>query len=206
VLDDAGWDRWCGGLGPAFAGALQVPGKLKRDDLLFAQNRAVMESQNLAFAAVAPRGTGVTRWAEPGGRDDIQIRRRFPLLGQTLDGQRVWDVRRAISALLAQPDLTAAKLTLHGEREAAGIALYAGLFEPAVAAFDLWHLPPTHHDAPIFLNVLRVLDAPQAVALALPRPVTLHVARDADRAAWGWPLELQKATGTDALKVKVVGE
>jgi hypothetical protein len=193
-------------LGSEFAEALQLERAPKRDAALFAQNRAVMRSQKLAFAAVAPRGVGVTRWAEPGSRDDIQVRRRFPLLGQTVDGQRVWDVRRAVAALVAQPDLAAAKLTLHGERDAAGIALHAGLFEPKVAAFDLWHLPESHRTGPIFLNVLRVMDAPQAVALAAPRKVTLHVKGDADRAAWAWPLRLQKAFGTGGLTVKVAGE
>jgi hypothetical protein len=206
ALDDAGWDRWCDGLGPDFAGEWQVTGKLKRDNSLFAQNRAVMESQRLAFAAIAPRGVGPTRWAEPGSAADTHVRRRFALLGQTLDGQRVWDVRRAVATLRAQPDLTPAALTLHGERDAAGVALYAGLFEPAVSAFDLWHLPPSHRDGPTFLNVLRVLDMPQAVATAGPRKVTLHVRDERDRAAWEWPLRLQQAAGGDELRVKVVGE
>lgn len=206
VLDDAGWDRWCTGLGPHFADALQLDRKVKRDDLLFAQNRAVMESQKLAFAAIAPRGIGGTRWAEPGSFDDRMIRRRFPLLGQTLDGQRVWDVRRAIATLQAQPDLKPAKLTLHGEREAAGIALYAGLFEPSVAAFDLWHLPPSHREGPTFLNVLRVLDTPQAVALASLRPVTLHLKTETDRAAWDWPVQCQQLVNGTRLELKVAGQ
>jgi hypothetical protein len=165
-----------------------------------------MESGQLALAAIAPRGVGATRWASPGSTDEVHIRRRFALLGQTEDGQRVWDVRRALGALQSRPDLAAAKLTLHGEGAAAGIALYAGLFEPEVAALDLWRLPATHREAPIFLNVLRVLDVPQAVALALPRPVTLHVGTDGDRAPWDWPLQVQTALGGDGLRVKVVGE
>jgi dienelactone hydrolase len=205
VLDDAGWDRFCAGLGSDFA-ALELDHKVKRDETLFAQNRAVMEKQGVAFAAIAPRGIGVTRWAEPGSFEDRMIRRRFPLLGQTVDGQRVWDVRRAVAALLTQPDLKPAKLTLHGERDAAGIALYAGLFEPGVAALDLWHLPPSHRAGPTLLNVLKVLDTPQAVALASPRKVTLHVKAEADREAWEWPLRLQKSLGADGLAVKVAGE
>jgi hypothetical protein len=189
-----------------FADALQLDRKPKRNAANFAQNRGVMEDQNVAFAAITPRGVGVTKWAETGGRDDIQIRRRFALLGQTADGQRVWDVRRAIAVLATQADLKPAKLTLHGERDAAGIALYAALFEPSVAAFDLWHLPSSHHDGPVFLNVLRVLDTPQAVALAAPRKLTLHVRTEADRAAWEWPLGLQKSLGETGLTVKVVGD
>ncbi|MBY0513519.1 MAG: prolyl oligopeptidase family serine peptidase [Gemmataceae bacterium] len=203
VLDDAGWAEWCADLGPEFADALQLSEKPKRNDAMFAQNRAVMERQKVAFAAVAPRGIGPTRWAEPGGKDDVQIRRKFPLVGQTLDGQRVWDVRRAVAAVRAVTD---APVALHGEREAAGVALYAGIFEPAVAALDLWHLPASHRTGPIFLNVLRVLDAPQAVALAFPRKITLHVRTPADRAAWGWAERLNPPAGGGRLTIIVVGE
>jgi hypothetical protein len=206
VLDDEGWRKWCTDLGPAFSDLLQLRGKVKRNEEMFAQNRALLESGKLALAAIVPRGVGATRWARPDSVEETHIRRRFVLLGQTEDGQRIWDVRRAIAALKVQPDLKTAPLTLHGERAAAGIALYAGVFEPDVAAFDLWYLPPSHREAPIFLNALRVLDAPQAIALALPRRVTIHYARAADRAAWEWPLELQKALGCDGLRVKVAGE
>lgn len=202
VLDEPGWARWCTDLGPAFADALQLAAKPKRDDAKFTQNRAAMERNRWAFAAVAPRGVGPTRWAEPGGRDDIQVRRRFALIGQTLDGQRVWDVRRAVAAAHTLADLKAVPLTLQGEGDAAGVALYAALFEPGVAALDLWHLPPSHRTGPTFLNVLRYLDTPQAVALAAPRPVTLHVKSDADRAAWAGAVRL----GGGKTTVKVAGE
>ena len=150
VLDQVGWDRWCNGLGPDFVEALQLTRAPRRDVSLFDQNRAVMESQKLAFVAVAPRGIGPTRWAEPGSVDDSMIRRRFALLGQTLDGQRAWDVRRAVATLGFQPDLKPAKLTLQGEPRGRGHCLYAGLFEPTVSAFDLWHLPaaPRRADFP----------------------------------------------------------
>ncbi len=206
VLDEDGWSRWCDGLGSEFAEVLQLSRKPKRDNALFAQNRGVMESQKIAFAAIAPRGIGVTRWAEAGGFEDTMIRRRFPLLGQTLDGQRVWDARRAIAALLVQPDLRMGKLTIHGEREAAAIALYAGIFESAITGFDLWYLSNAHYDGATFLNVLKVLDVPQAVALAMPRKIALHVRTEADRAGWDWVVRLQRAFGSDALVVKVVGE
>jgi hypothetical protein len=167
-----------------------------------------MRSQKLCFAVIAPRGVGVTRWADPDSRDEIQAKRRFALLGQTLAGQQVWDARRAISALQAQPDLKTAKLTLHGEGDSAAIALYAGLFEPSATAFDLWHLPRSHQNGPALLNVLRVLDVPFAVALAAPRRVTLHVAR---KGAEGVPAaavsEALRKFGADApVVVKVVGE
>jgi len=92
------------------------------------------------------------------------------LLGQTLDGMRVWDVRRAIQALhqidLLNDDVP---VVLKGQRMTAGIVLYASLFEPDIAELDLWHLPGSHRNGPVFLNVLRYMDIPQAVTMAVER-------------------------------------
>lgn len=206
VLDERGWERWCGDLGPAFADALQLEKKPKRNDSQFAQNRRAMEANNWAFAAVAPRGVGVTKWADAGSPQDTQTRRRFALVGQTLDGQKVWDARRAVTALRTLADLKATPLTLQGEGDAAGVALYASLFEPSVHALDLWRLPPSHHTGPTFLNVLRHLDTPQAVALAGPRRVTLHLKDEAGRSDWAWVDTLQRATGEPVVTIRIVGE
>jgi dienelactone hydrolase len=206
VLDERGWEEWCRGLGPEFAEVLQLDRGPKRDDEAFARTLAALRADKVAVAAVAPRGVGPTRWADPGTPTDTHIRRRFALIGQTLDGQRVWDARRAVAVVRSIPGFRDAKLRLRGEREAAGVALYAGLFEPAVSAFDLGHLPPSHRNGPTFLNVLRVLDAPQAVALAAPREVNLHGVAAADRKAWDWPLRVQAVTGGKGLTVRVVGE
>ena len=54
--------------------------------------------------------------------------------------------------------------------------------------------------------MLRHLDAPLAVALALPRKVALHVRAGSDRAAWDWAERLRAATAADSLTVKVVGD
>jgi hypothetical protein len=186
VLDESEWDRWCAELGPAFAEALQAADLKKRSDAGFERNRAAVAGGKLAFAAIVPRGIGPTRWAAEDSPDDRQVRRRFALVGQTLDGQRVWDVRRAVRAI--QPVVKPTKLTLHGNGESGVLALYAGLFEPAVTGFDLWHPPASHQKGPTFLNVLKYLDIPQAVALAEPRPVTLHVKNPTpEYRVWDWP-------------------
>ena len=206
VLDDAGWDRWCADLGPEFANALQVTGKLKRDDAKFAQNRTAMESNKCAFAAIAPRGIGPTRWAAPGSKEDVQVRRRFPLIGQTLDGQRVWDVRRGVGALRTVSDVSKVPLTLQGDGDAAGVALYAAIFEPTVSSLDLWHLPASHEKGPIFLNVRKYLNTPDALALALPRKITLHVRTGEEVNSWSLPKLVDAASGANGLTIKVVGE
>ncbi len=210
AVDEDGWQEWCADLGPAFTKALQLTVEPKRDEAKFMQNKKVLEATKWAFATVAPRGIGPTRWSEadpfdkkPAGH---QIRRRFALLGQTLDGQRVWDVRRALAALRTVADLKGVPLWLQGKEDMAGIVLYAGLFEPDVARFDLWHPPASHRQGPTFLNVLRVLDMPQALALAFPRKVKLYVKDDAEAKKWDWPLQLQKALGQENVQVRKVGE
>jgi hypothetical protein len=216
VVNEAGWQEWLGDLGGAFKEALHGGGNPAPrpypawSEARFAQHRRAMEHYRWAFAVIAPRGVGPTRWSERSpidGRPVGQhILRRFALLGQTLDGQRVWDVRRAVACLGGLPDLKGVPLTLQGQGEMAGVALYAALFEPAVTGLDLWHLPPSHRQGPTFLNVLTVLDVPQVVALALPRKVLLHV-KDAEQArAWDWPLRLQKALGGAALRIRQAEE
>lgn len=88
------------------------------------------------------------------------------LLGQTLDGMRVWDIRRAIQACRGLPGLGARPLWLEAGGVMAGNAVYASLFEPGIARLDLHDLPATHRDGPIYLNVSRFLTMPQAVAMA----------------------------------------
>jgi hypothetical protein len=210
AADESAWHDLTTALGPAFAGALQLVVPMPRDEARFAQVRKTLAFEHWAFATVAPRGIGPTRWSEvslfDGKPDGQHVRRRFALLGETLDGQRVWDVRRGISCLRTIADVQKVPLWLQGRGEMAGVALYAALFEPEVARIDLWHLPASHHDGPTFLNVWRILDVPQAVALAFPRPVRLYVKDAASAAAWEWPLALQKVLGQEYLRVRQVGE
>lgn len=208
VADEPAWERWCAGLGPTFQKSLQALSEVPRDDAMFDQNRRAMRTQGWAFGLIAPRGVGPTRWDDLGrdGKPTPHVARRFWLLGQTLDGQRVWDVRRAIAALGTIDGLKDVPRWLQGKRTAAGVALYAALFEPAVARLDLWDLPTTHADGPTFLNVRTILDVPQAVAMAAPRPVNLYVEKDADRAAWEWPSRLAERLGTKFLTVRTVGK
>ncbi len=143
-------------------------------------------------AYFAPRGIGLDAWSGD-ERKQIQIRRRFMLLGQTLDGMRIWDVRRAIQALRAIQTTKSLPLELTASGQMAGLALYASLFEPDLQRLDLHELPTTHREGPTLLNVLRYLDIPQAVAMAAERaPVTLH---QTDAAAWAFPRSLAETLG-----------
>jgi hypothetical protein len=210
AADESAWHDLAAELGPAFKEPLQLGTDVPRDEARYAQTRKTLAYDRWAFATVAPRGIGPTRWSEvspfDGKPNGQHVRRRFALLGKTLDGQRVWDVRRGIECLGTLPDLRGVPLWLQGRGEMAGVALYAALFEPEVARLDLWYPPASHHEGPTFLNVRRILDMPQAAALAFPRPVRLYVRDDAEAAAWAWPLTLQKALGQECLQVKRVGD
>jgi hypothetical protein len=106
---------------------------------------------------------------------------------------RVWDVRRAIQSLRAIDGLANVPLTLRGDREMAGIALYAALFEPQVHALELRHLSTSHKSGPDFLNVLRILDLPQTVAMVAANSKVRIEQDSAD--GWDYPLAVAKNLG-----------
>jgi len=116
-----------------------------------------------SYALFAPRGLGDDSWSGDAKRQ-TQIRRRFMLLGQTLDSMRVWDIRQAIRALkLRYPS---AELRVEGRGRQAVNLLYASLFEPGISGMTLSDLPASHQDGPDYLNVLRVMDIPVALKIA----------------------------------------
>jgi dienelactone hydrolase len=140
------------------------------------------------FAFIAPRGVGPTAW---GGnfKKQTHIRRRFMLLGQTLDAMRVWDVRRGIQALRQIEGFADVPIVLTASKEMAGIALYAAMFEPNIEAVVLSDLPKSHRDGPDFLNVLKYLDVPQAVAMVAENS---YVVIDDEVDGWDYPLTVSK--------------
>jgi hypothetical protein len=123
------------------------------------------------------------------------------LLGQTLDGMRVWDVRRAIQAVRSLDSSEGLPVNLQGQRQMAGVALYASLFEPALQSLTLIDIPPTHREGPILLSVRRYLDVPQAVAMAAERsPVLIY---SADQDAWQYPAAVAKQLGWGDKRLQV---
>lgn len=140
-----------------------------------------------------PRGVGSTAWTSD-AKERTHIRRRFALLGQTDDSARVWDVRRAIQAVRSIPHLKEQPIALSASGQAAGWALYASLYEAPLASLTLTDLPASHREGPIFLNVSRFMEMPQAVALAAERGhVILQFTSPAQSSDWEY------ATAVDAL-------
>jgi hypothetical protein len=177
VLDQQGWTQWLAGIRVGFADALKDETLPDPNEEAFEQLLETLKDGNSVLAFAAPRGIGLTAW-NPDERKQTQIRRRFMLLGQTLDGMRVWDVRRAVQALRQIELLKDLSVVIKGQRIMAGIVLYASLFEPDIAGLDLWNLPEYHREGPTFLNVLRFTDIPQTAAMTKERAeVRLHPER-----------------------------
>ncbi len=120
-------------------------------------------------------------------------------LGETEDSGQVWDIRRGVQAMRSVAGFDKTKLWLASGGVMAGNVLYASLFEDNIARLDLNNLPTTHADGPIYFNVLRYLDLPQAAAMAAER--TKVVIYTADKKPWdfltqsaeklGWPKNVQ---------------
>ncbi|MDB6034316.1 MAG: hypothetical protein JWM16_4654 [Verrucomicrobiales bacterium] len=130
----------------------------------------LLQSNNLAVAFLAPRGIGLSAWSGD-ERKQVQIRRRFMLLGQTLEGMRVWDVRRGIQALRSISRYKRIPLSISGADELASDALLASLFEPALLHLELYRLPETFQKGADYLNILRILDVPQVAAIASEKSI-----------------------------------
>jgi dienelactone hydrolase len=146
------------------------------------------------------RGTADTLW-DTAPRKQVQHRRRFALLGQTLEGQQVYDLVRAVRALKTVPELRDAEFTLTASGPMAANAVYAALIESSITGLRLYELPASHMPAstdsdgfaPALLNILKHLDMPQAVAMAAER-ATVEI-QDDDVFRWSYPLAVAEALG-----------
>jgi cephalosporin-C deacetylase-like acetyl esterase len=190
ILNENGWSKWLAAMRVGFENELGDQKLPEPDKQLFMSIQDMIKVSNQVIAYIAPRGIGLDAWNDD-ERKQVQIRRRFMMLGQTADGMRVWDVRRAIQALRSFESIAEAPMTLAGMSKMAGLALYASLFEPGITRLDLGYLPVTHHDGPTILNVMRYLDMPQALAMAAERSQVRLVQEDGS--GWKFPKDVAKS-------------
>jgi hypothetical protein len=198
VLDAQSWTQFESVYYPRYNKMFEMVSKTPADVKAREQEKAMFASFNWGMAYLAPRGVGPLAWT---GSDKAQTQRlrRFYLLGQTLASGQVYDIRRSVQALQSITGLEGAKLWLSASREMAANALYASLFEDKIARIDLHDLPSSHSDGPVYFNVLKYLDLPQAAAMASERlKVVIYTA---DKSKWdyttqtalnlGWPKNVQ---------------
>jgi cephalosporin-C deacetylase-like acetyl esterase len=124
-----------------------------------------------AVVVLSPRGSGPTRFTRRTPPNYVD--RAHALLGRTVDQGRVWDIA-ATAHWMERPK----GVKLIGKGQAGILAAYAALFEPSIQEVVIVDPPASHRNGPIFLNVLRVLDIPDALGLLAPRTLTLLNATD----------------------------
>jgi cephalosporin-C deacetylase-like acetyl esterase len=122
-----------------------------------------------AVVLVSPRGCGSMKWTT---KKPPYPERALALLGRTVDTGRVWDVQ-SVARWLHEEDEPHKHILIAGQGQAGVIAAYAALLESCLEEVAVVEPPASHKEGPIFLNVLRVLDVPEALGLLAPRPLTL---------------------------------
>jgi Prolyl oligopeptidase family len=202
IVDDQAWKEFLASVRPSFEEQF-------KEEPLPAADQAGWESMKKMFASFpwamsyfAPRGVGPTAFDQT-EKKQVQNRRRFYLLGQTLDEMQSSDVFQATLAAHRLPEFKEVPLWLRSHRRMAGVALYTCLFQlqGTIQRLDLYDLPKSHRDGPTFLNVERYLDMPQAVAMAAERSKVV-IYQD-DDTGWEYPQAVAKQLGWDAKQIQI---
>ena len=198
VLDDESWKEFSSLAAVAFPA--QFPGAAADEKSFTEEHRMLLETR-WAMAYACPRGVGPQTWAKLSPVKQTQLRRRLLLLGESLESGQVFDITQAAAALRGAPGFARVPLWLQSQKTMGANTLYASLFIPGVKRLDLHALPASQRDGPIYLNVLRYLDLPQAGALAAER-ATLAIYTD-DPAPWSFAQNIAAALNWGEKRVQI---
>lgn len=119
-------------------------------------------SETSSLFVMSPRGTGPHKW-EGNESKQIQIQRRFQLIGTTLDAMQVWDVRRGLQIMQTVCPKLLDPVDIQSEKSLQIHVLLASLFEPAVSSQPLQLDEQDTDSWPSILNITRTA-APQEIA------------------------------------------
>ncbi|MCS7015400.1 MAG: prolyl oligopeptidase family serine peptidase [Gemmatales bacterium] len=120
---------------------------------------------------LSPRGCGRFAWTQRNPPNYVE--RAHALLGRTVDQMRVWDIQ-AVARWLHEHGEDSLPLAVVGRGTMAVNCAYAAIAEGAISEIILVEPTTSHLQGPHYLNVLRVLDVPVALALLAPRPLTIY--------------------------------
>jgi hypothetical protein len=187
VLDDAGWRGSLTALAVKFAAPLESYQPPAGNESAWAEVKERVKKHDLLF--FAPRNHGPTA-TKPEIRAQTQLRRRYMLLGESLEGMQAWDVLRAMQTIGSLGARTGRELTIRANGDLAAAALYASLRQGLPVSLELTSPPASHRSGAPFFHVLRYIDMPQVVALAAERsPVKLVDVNEDD---WRFALDTFK--------------
>jgi hypothetical protein len=95
-------------------------------------------------------------------------------IGETVDSLRLRDVLTAYRKVREMPAVDPEQITIAGKGISGALGLYAAILEPEIMQVLLLEAPTTHRRGPIFLNILRHTDLPEAAALLAPRRLLFY--------------------------------
>jgi dienelactone hydrolase len=198
-VTQAQWQSLAGGLAAAFPN--EFPHAEPNPD---AWTKLTTDLGSHSLALVLPRGVGPTQWSGD-ERKQIQIRRRFMQVGQTLAGMQIYDVVRALQLIHSSDTVRPETLRLSAKGKAASWALFASLFSDVVDELSLQDLPTRNRNAPDLLNVSRFVEVPHVVMMAASRSGECELTFSGDelRDAWREILENQ-ALAADLIRLSEI--
>ena len=120
---------------------------------------------------VWPRGIGPVSWDKAFWKATL---RNAMHTGQTVDSMRLRDVQRAFEQLRSLPGVDPDRIMVAGKGISGAIGMYAAILDPRVHQVLLMDAPSSHREGPIFLNVMRHTDLPEAAALLAPRRLNFY--------------------------------
>lgn len=170
---------------------------------LLGECEALVRAGGAAFF-FTPRRAADANGAPLSERKTTQLRRRLHLIGESLESEQVWDICQAIRAVRTLPRVMELPLEVKARGTMAVNALYASLFVPGVARLDLADMPASHRDGPIYLNVLRHLDIPQAAAMAAER-AEVQLATETP-AQWDYASQIVRAMHWNPERLRIMAE
>lgn len=138
----------------------------------------------------APRGIGPTRW-QADTRQEIHIRRRFYLLGQTLGGMQTWDCRQVLNSISSIPGLDQLQLQVTGYEGVSVQTLYACLIGQPPATVTLLDLPVDHRSGPPLLNISKGMQLENSLALLVDSTSTKLVYSHKRKTTPSWDYVVQ---------------
>ncbi len=182
ALDDDNWDEWSKLLSLSFPDA-KLGVETSRESLNSKKvDELFKESDEIAL--IAMRGAGPARFS--GGKfEQTHIRRRYYLLGQTLETLQTLDLTQALQAL--NPDLQNGDRPIQASAggSTAVMLAYASIYAPKGFTLSLDRPPFSHRDGPAYLSIMRDLDIPATILMASERrKVNLQIDSSEFESAW----------------------
>ena len=134
----------------------------------FAEELDHVGQGNQVYVMFMPRGYGLASLTDD-ERYITQVRRRFMLLGQTLAGMQVWDVRRCLQVVRSFSSYDQMPIELWGCGEMASIIALAALYEPKIAQINVRRYSKNDKEQPDYLNISRLVTPTQILKLVEQR-------------------------------------